>query len=217
MNGLVNYAISGDKNAIWKSALIGAGSGFAIGGLMGGLKAKAEGKNFWKGWNYQYETLAMSGASDLPPVGQRGDANCGAATAEWVDKTFDGNMSQEQIRNLVEPGTNPQTRGLLDTDVWNAYGRASGHTATPSNNIELSEVMSNMQNGNRVALTTTTSDGTPHQVAMRSIVRETITRANGRVTVNILYNIMDPLSGGSYYSVPGSYITRSIHVFYIRP
>jgi RHS repeat-associated protein len=49
MSGLMQYGMTGNANAIWKSGLMGMGMGGLFGGISGGIQAKMEGKTFWNG------------------------------------------------------------------------------------------------------------------------------------------------------------------------
>ena len=197
--------------------LIGMGPGALVGGLWGGFDAVGGGREFWDGATVQKTILVEQ---NIPTVGQIGEYNCLPASAEAVDGSFGGNLKQSNIRNLVESGSDSNTVGLTDTDVWEAYRRASGHrwdgvrTATPSD--KLSNILAGMQKGIRVAINLNTGD-IGHSVVMQSIVQKTVTKINGTIIQKLIYNVMDPAYGGRVISIGANSIINSNNIFYIFP
>jgi len=195
---------------------IGLGSGALIGGIVGGIDAAIDGRRFWDGATIQKTTLAQQ---NIPIVGQEGTNNCLPATAEAVDKSLGGNLTQQDIRDLPTLGGDPNTP-LTDVDVWSAYGKRSGRFVTgeiprPSVNSP-TNVLSNMQNGNRVAINLSTGD-VGHSVLMQRVVQQTVTKINGNVTQKLLYFVMNPANGGSITRISSRSIINAYNIFYILP
>jgi RHS repeat-associated protein len=198
-----------------KGGLIGAGTGFVIGGITGGIDAKIQKKRFWDGATVEKMVLAEQ---DIPIVGQRGNMNCGPASAEAIDRSFGGSMTQESIRNLPGLGGDPYTDILQDVDLFSAYCKASGrffdaeipypNAASPSN------VLSAMQNGERVALNLNLRSG-GHGVVMQNVVQKTVTKVNGNVVQKLIYNVMNPAQGGYYMRISSESIINATNIFYI--
>ncbi|MDO4726064.1 MAG: hypothetical protein Q4A56_02430, partial [Porphyromonadaceae bacterium] len=200
--------------------LIGATIGGLVGGVTGGISAVIDKRNFWDGSKVQKIILAKY--DNIPPVGQRGNNNCLAADAEWIDKTFGGKMTQEDIRNLVNPGSDPNTVPLLDADVWSRYAEETGHKFTfelreTSASQKLANILSKMQQGARIPMTISTPNGN-HGVVMQSIVEKITTKLNGSVTSKLLYYVMDSSHGGSFVRMSaGDIINNLRNLFYILP
>ena len=196
------------------NGLIGMGMGGVIGGLSGGIDAVIDGRRFWDGATVQKNILAQQ---NIPKVGQVGDNNCLPASAEAVDKSFGGNMTQEQIRDLVNFGSNPNTVPLEDVGLWDAYTNASGHSYLYEYNKanSLSRVLSIMQGGGRVAINMNIGENVGHSVIMQSIVQKTITKLNGSVIQKTFYYVMNPANGGSIHKIDATQITNSYNIFYI--
>jgi hypothetical protein len=199
----------------WKGGLIGMGSGALIGGLWGGIDAKLDGRRFWDGATVERMVLAEQ---NIPIVAQEGRMNCGPASAEAIDRSLGGNMTQAQIRNLPEIGGDPITTHVDDIAFWKAYSNASGRilgaeapcpsVASPSN------VLSTMQNGGRVAINLNMGGDIGHGVVMQRVVQKTITRINGNVVQKLIYNVMNP-DGGYYMRISRGSIINAHNIFYI--
>ena len=63
VTGVMQYATTGNANAIWKNAAMGMGTGAVMGGIAGGINAAAHGANFWDGSFTQ--DFALPEASDI--------------------------------------------------------------------------------------------------------------------------------------------------------
>jgi len=220
-SGLGNGLLGGQnfEQALWsgtKNGLIGGLSGATIGGLWGGIDAAIDGRRFWDGATVQKTTLAQQ---NIPVVGQRGKMNCGPASAEAIDASFGGSMTQEQIRNLPTLGGDPNTVPLGDITLWDTYTNASGHSLSHNipTNGELSNILSNMQNGNRVALNLRIDGNVGHSVVMQRVVQQTTTKINGTVSQKLLYYVMNPANGGSITRISSHSILSTYRVFYILP
>ena len=196
------------------NGLIGMAMGGVIGGVSGGIDAAIDGRRFWDGATVQKNILAQQ---NIPKVGQVGDNNCLPASAEAVDKSFGGNMTQQDIRKLPTLGGDPYTVPLEDVRVWNAYTSASGHSYLYEYNKanSLSRVLSIMQGGGRVAINMNIGENVGHSVIMQSIVQKTITKLNGSVIQKIFYYVMNPANGGSIHKIDATQITNSYNIFYI--
>jgi hypothetical protein len=194
--------------------LMGAGSGAAIGGLWGGIDAAIDGRRFWDGATVQRTTLAKQ---NIPVVGQIGTNDCGPASVEAVDRSFGGNLTQQDVRGWAGfEGDAP----LGDGDVWKTYVNKSGHSldfeplsSAPS--TKLYNVLSKMQGGSRIAINLNMGRDVGHSVVIQSITEKTITKINGTVLQKLFYNVMNPANGGSITRIPSSSITNSYNVFYI--
>jgi len=196
------------------NGLIGMAMGGVIGGVSGGIDAAIDGRRFWDGATVQKNILAQQ---NIPKVGQVGDNNCLPASAEAVDKSFGGNMTQQDIRKLPTLGGDPYTVPLEDVKVWNAYTSASGHSYLYEYNKanSLSRVLSIMQGGGRVAINMNIGENVGHSVIMQSIVQKTITKLNGSVIQKTFYYVMNPANGGSIHKIDATQITNSYNIFYI--
>ena len=196
------------------NGLIGMAMGGVIGGLSGGIDAAIDGRRFWDGATVQKNILAQQ---NIPKVGQVGDNNCLPASAEAVDKSFGGNMTQQDIRKLPTLGGDPYTVPLVDVRVWNAYTSASGHSYLYEYNKanSLSRVLSIMQGGGRVAINMNIGENVGHSVIMQSIVQKTIIKLNGSVIQKTFYYVMNPANGGSIHKIDATQITNSYNIFYI--
>jgi hypothetical protein len=216
--GLGNGLLGGQNfgQALWsgtKDGIIGGLSGAVLGGLAGGIDAVREGRRFWDGATVEKTTLAQQ---NIPIVGQRGDMNCGPASAESIDRSLGGNMTQEQIRNLPMLGGSPNTDPLNSYDVWRAYTSASGHSFTHNvpTNGDFANVLSTMQNGGRVAINLN-AGSVGHSVVMQRVVQQTVTKVNGSVSQKILYYAMNPANGGSIHRISSNSIVNAYRIFYI--
>jgi len=218
-NGLLEGKNFGQS--LWsgaKSGLIGGASGAVIGGLWSGFNAMKDGRRFFDGATIKETILAEH---NIPVVGQVGDNNCLPASAEAIDSSFGGNMTQQDIRNLQGLGGDPNLVPLEDVKVWSAYGNKSGHFVTgeipyptassPSN------VLSNMQNGNRAAINLQLKGDIGHSVVMQRVVQQTVTKVNGSVSQKLLYYVMNPANGGSITRISSRSIVNAYNIFYIRP
>ena len=194
------------------NGLIGMGMGGVIGGLSGGIDAAIDGRRFWDGATVQKNILAQQ---NIPKVGQVGDNNCLPASAEAVDKSFGGNMTQQDIRNIFNG--DPNIVPLVDKDVWTVYSAKYGHSFTMEyvKSTSLPTVLSKMQEGVRVAINMEIGQSAGHSVIMQSIVQKTITKLNGRVIQKTLYYVMNPANGGSIHKIDATQITNSRNIFYI--
>ena len=194
------------------NGLIGMAMGGVIGGVSGGIDAAIDGRRFWDGATVQKNILSQQ---NIPKVGQVGDNNCLPASAEAVDKSFGGNMTQQDIRNIFNG--DPNIVPLVDKDVWTVYSAKYGHSFTMEyvKSTSLPTVLSKMQEGVRVAINMEIGQSAGHSVIMQSIVQKTITKLNGRVIQKTLYYVMNPANGGSIHKIDATQITNSRNIFYI--
>ena len=194
------------------NGLIGMAMGGVIGGVSGGIDAAIDGRRFGDGATVQKNILAQQ---NIPKVGQVGDNNCLPASAEAVDKSFGGNMTQQDIRNIFNG--DPNIVPLVDKDVWTVYSAKYGHSFTMEyvKSTSLPTVLSKMQEGVRVAINMEIGQSAGHSVIMQSIVQKTITKLNGRVIQKTLYYVMNPANGGSIHKIDATQITNSRNIFYI--
>lgn len=183
-----------------KGGLYGGLTGGVTGGLVGGIDAAIHGRRFFDGATV---TKYVEADQAIPVVGQRGDNNCVPASAESVDKSLGGNLTQEQIRNTVAPGTDPKTTPLMDSDAWNKYANSAGRQMQQANNpanVGFCEIADKMNAGNRVAITLNPASGqtVSHEVIVKSVISRTITKISGKQIFQSILRVMDPAGGGGY-------------------
>ena len=195
-------------------AFLGGLSGTVVGGVVGGIDAVRDGRRFWDGATVTRTTLVDQ---NVPIVGQVGEMNCLPASAEAVDRSFGGNLTQQDIRNLPNLGGDPNLDWLHDDTVWREYSEWSGlqyggeRTITSVTPLRITE---KMQNGYRVAINLNNSE-IGHSVVMDRVVMKTITKISGKTSLRYLYYVMDPSSGGYIRRISPSDIVRAKNVFYI--
>ena len=117
---------------------------------------------------------------DIPIVSQSGTYNCLPVSAEAVDKSFGGSITQDELRSLF--GGNPNTDGISDVDFWNLYERLSGHEVLPDkflNDYSATLAVDCMKNGGRVAVNLNTGGNVGHSVVLQRAIRQTVTKING--------------------------------------
>ena len=84
MSGLMQYGMTGDANAIWRGALIGMGTGAAIGGITSGIQAMKDGGSFWNGNIRNDVTFSQS----MNGAGQQGEGKCFTNTMKSISDSF---------------------------------------------------------------------------------------------------------------------------------
>jgi RHS repeat-associated protein len=221
MNGAGMAALSGQSfgNSLLaglKGAGIGMAAGIVMGGLMGGLDALKSGGRFLDGATV--ESTVLTPNQKISEVGQRGDYNCFPASAEAVDKSFEGFLTQEEIRNFEGLGGDPWTDALNAQKGWKTYCSKTGHIygdETPGINSP-SNILSKMQDNYRVSINTRIAESDiGHTVVMQRIESQTITKVNGNVIQQKLYYIMNP-DGGYIAPITEQTIVNSYRIFYIK-
>jgi RHS repeat-associated protein len=219
-NGLGNGLMGGQNfgqalGSGFNDGLIGGVSGGLIDGIAGGIDAAIDGRRFFDGATVRDQVLANQ---NIPIIGQRGDNNCLPASAEAVDKSLGGNMTQEQVRALPGLGGDPNTVPLGDVDVWEKYASASKHTLNgevgkPSSYYK---IIGDMSKGGRVAINLNTGN-VGHSVVMQRVVERTITKISGKILPKNLYYVMNPGNGGSITRISARSISNALHIFSIFP
>lgn len=215
-NGLIQgHSLGQSLLSGTKTGLISGVSGGFLGGLWGGIDAAIDGRTFWDGSTYLDEPIVNQ---DIPIIGQRGDYNCEAATAEGIDKSWGGNMTQENIRALPNLGGDPTKDGLSDLEVMKQYTIKSGHkfSGEEGNPLSYAKIIGKMLDGNRVAVTLNTGE-IGHSVVMQSVFQRTITKVSGKVVLKYLFYAMNPGHGGSITDISVWSISNAYHIFYIHP
>lgn len=197
-----------------RDGIIGGVTGGLIGGFVGGIDAAIQGRRFIDGATVQDVSVVHQ---EIPIIGQRGDNNCLPTSAEAVDKSFGGNMTQEDIRNLVSPNSNPITDPLGDVTVWNTYTSKAGHTwsGDVGKPTSWARIIGDMSRGDRVAISLNTGSTVGHSVVMQSVVQRTITKVSGKVIQKYLYYIMNPGNGGSIERLSTNSISHATNIFFI--
>jgi RHS repeat-associated protein len=216
-NGLVNGQSFGKALAQGGLySLMAGASGAIIGGVWGGIDAVRDGRRFWDGAIVTKETLVNQ---NIPVVGQIGDNNCLPANAEAIDRSFGGNITQQNIRDFPGLGGDPNTVGLGDVDVWNAYKELSGHSwmGEPGSPAAVRRILNPMQGGARVSINLNTGGKIGHSVVMQSIVQKTVTKVNGNIVQKLLYYVMNPANGGNIHKMSGKVLSNAFNIFYIHP
>ena len=198
-----------------KDGLIGGVSGGLIGGIVGGIDAAIDGRRFFDGATVRDNELVNQ---NIPIIGQRGDENCLPASAEAVDKSLGGNMTQEQVRKLPGLGGDPNKVPLGDVDVWEKYASESKHSLSGEvgNPTSCGKIIGDMSKGGRVAINLNTGN-VGHSVVMQRVVERTITKVSGNVLQKNLYYVMSPGNGGSIMRISVKSISNAKHIFYIFP
>ena len=196
--------------------IVGAISAVSV-GIAGGMDAALDGRRFWDGATVDKSTLV---SQDIPIVGQRGDMNCGPASAEAIDRSLGGNMTQEQIRALPKLGGDPNTTPLGDKTLWEVFANERGYhefqerVTDPTR--KLSNLSTRMQNGQRVAISLNTGGNVGHSVVMKSITQKTVTKLNGSFVQRNIYKVMNPANGGRYMRISPKSITNAENIFFIH-
>ena len=217
--GVGNSFVNGDRlftllgNGL-KYALTAGLSGATIGGLWSGFDAMIDGRSFWTGSTIEKEILVQQ---NIPVVGQAGEYNCVPACAESIDKSFGGNITQQDIRSWM--GGDPNQSPVDDLNTWTIYSQKTGHQyGGQDTNFPKSsqDILNNMVSGNRISINLNTGN-TGHNVVMQRIIQKNITRINGNVMKKLLYFVMDPARGGSIHRITERSIINAKNVFYIHP
>ncbi len=211
-NGLMQKQNFGD--AIWsgtKAGLIAGGYGFVIGGLTGGIAGKIQKRSFWNGVEISYKTKLEQ---NIPDVLQDGDANCLAGSAQSIDESFGGDLTQEQLRNWVAPGTDKNKHFLPDKAVWEIYAKKRGYNYGGEiiTNDVLKDVEHFMRNDVRMSFTYDNGRGN-HSVVLQGIIEKTVIRQNGTSSTYLIYRLMDPALGETFNLKATHFIGG--HIFYI--
>ncbi len=217
--GVGNSFVNGDRlftllgNGL-KYALTAGLSGATIGGLWSGFDAMIDGRSFWTGSTIEKEILVQQ---NIPVVGQAGEYNCVPACAESIDKSFGGNITQQDIRSWM--GGDPNQSPVDDLNTWTIYSQKTGHQYGGQKtkfHKSSQDILDNMVSGNRISINLNTGN-TGHNVVMQRIIQKKITRINGNVMKKLLYFVMDPARGGSIHRITERSIINAKNVFYIHP
>ena len=190
--------------------LIGGVSGCIIGGVAGGIDAAIHGRRFWDG-----AAVTKEYATDVNvvPVKQVGNDNCLPSSGESVNKSLKGNVTQEQFRKLA--GGDSNSDPLNDINFWkNTYAEKTGQTVQGYGQISGAKyIVPTLKDGGGVALTIPGSNGIEHSVVVKSVFLQIVTKINGYPMHTIMYQVMDPATGG-FRNIPYSQI---INIFTIKP
>jgi len=189
MSGLMQYSMTGDKNAIWRGALMGMGMGAAIGGISGGIQAKMNGGRFWDG--AKVEKLA-SVTQNIPQVGQD-PKECLFANIKATDQSFGGNLTDNEIRSLIK--WDAETGYAYTSESWANYAEYTGRTVTDFTGRP-AEAIAQFRDGARVSINLHQEGDIGHSVMLRSYQDVTITRVNGFQYSNPNLRIMNPAGSG---------------------
>lgn len=194
------------------SLLCGYATGALIGGLSGGIASVKDGKRFIDGASVQ----KIIREQDIPVIGQRGDNNCVPASIEAVDKSFGGEMTQEQMRSLI--GGNPNIDPVEDLSAWSKYVSETGHSLSGEHGITNGSqfrMFSQIGLDNRVVINLNYGGNVGHSVVVQKAILEVATKVNGSISSRVLFYIMDPANGGSIRYINSNSILNAFNIFYI--
>ena len=199
VNGLGNSLIEGKNfgNAFvngLKFGGVGILSGGAVGGLMGGLDAVFHGRRFFDGATVRKDVYADV---NVVAIKQEGNNNCLPASGESVDRSLGGSTTQQDLRTAA--GGSADTDPLQSGEFWNdAITNTTGKEVSVG---DLSDVVSTLKDGGRVAAVLPGSNGVGHSVVIQKVFLQTVVKVNGTATSTVMYRIMDPATG-SFRNVP---------------
>ncbi len=207
--GLINGNLT--AGGLAKSIFFGAG----IGGTIQGLGAAIDGRRFSDGARL-IETQTLADQS-ISLVKQDGANNCLCASAEAVDGSFGGSVTQDQARGWF-PGTNAETDGLGDVPFWNKYSSNTGHkvVGVQASSSTTNAIPQAMGLGRRVAVNLDVSGNVGHSVVMDNVIKQTYKRVNGSLFSKSIFNAMNPATG-SIASYSSGYISNAHAIFFIYP
>ena len=143
--------------------------------------------------------------------------SCLPANGESVDNGH-GNITQKGFRNMVKPGSNPNTDPLGDVSSWKAYEAYSGRQVVPEvgDSHSPGRIIDNLRSGNNISINTRQpGSDVGHSVVVKSFTKTTITRVNGQVNFRYQFKVMDPYIG-HVRPAQLSEITNAYHIFYIH-
>jgi len=156
INGMAQASITGDKNAIWKSALMGMGMGAAIGGITGGIEAAIKGENFWVGGPTLKTKLAIiveQNRAALDATAGVADANVHLGTRANVKEYGGSSGYSYEWGNIFDKDGIPVNAFSVSGDTYDVS--AAGLKLYSNNNIVIDKnTVRLMWNGNREAFET---------------------------------------------------------------
>jgi hypothetical protein len=184
---------------------IGLGSGALIGGVVGGISAVRDGREFWNGARMIDEQSLAN--QNLPLVQQRGDMNCGPATGESTT-----GVSQDTYRARIGGTPNdPVTVQQLNDAIQAETGRTASPflNTLPTDRAGAEQVADMMNRGNNFYLGSTTP-GQPigHATALNSVSLRTFQKISGDLYYKAVYQVMDPARGA--YRIIGANSMRIV-------
>lgn len=193
------------------NALYGFAAGALIGGVTEGIQSIKRGNRFIDGASVQ----RLERSQNIPIIEQRGTNNCVPASIEAVDKSLGGEITQEDIRALV--GGDPNLDPVEDLSTWKAYLSETGHSLIGenplSNNVKL-KIFAQLGLGNRVVINLNVGE-IGHSVVINKAILEVVTKVNGTISTNVLFQVMNPANGGYYQYLYGNSIKNAYNIFYI--
>jgi RHS repeat-associated protein len=228
VNGLVGGGITGGVNAlltnknVFRGIISGAAAGAVFGGVFGGIQgigavnnmnaALSDGSYYRKidGARIQFEDLTtqingspVSQFDAAAPLG--GKENCLPATAEWVDKSFGGDLSQGEIRSDWFPGTDGNTDPITLEDFEKQLDANSPYThyktAPSSDGLQTMYSSMNQDNERVMLILKTSQPGEAHAVGLNRVFLKTITKQNGHFASKTFYEIMNPYNTSHQFEV----------------
>lgn len=180
----------GDKfGSIITSSFKGALIGAVIGGVIQGTSSVLKGNRFSDGAKLIEQKVLAD--QSIPSVTQKGNNNCLPASAEAVDGSFGGNISQDNARSWF-PGTSAETDPISMRDFWKAYEANSGHTVSGLDPSKIGQIHSLMNSGERITIGLNLGGSVGHSVVLDNVVSQSWQKVNGQIVSKILYNAMNP-------------------------
>ena len=175
-----------------KDGGIAGGIAGMAGGIFGGIDALRDNRRFFDGAKVSHSTLIEQ---SIPDIGQL-PAECQVANILAIDQSLGGNLTVEDVRNLMV--WDPTTGYSKDLSSWQSYveatGRQLGRLPGGSKGI-YDRVLQEMRSGARVSVNLNTGESFGHSVVIRSHHLKEVTKLSGKVIQTNYFKIMNPLNG----------------------
>lgn len=205
-------ALVGGKNIgqAFRSGLIGGGmrlaSGAILGGLISGIDATLDGRNFGDGSKSEsLFNIEQSISSEYT-----GRNNCLPDSGVAIDKSLgESGFNQNDFRNWVNSNSSPENDPLRVGDFWTKYSQGTGRSVTgmttdfqffgrgnTSMPVRFGDIMSRMSSGERISLGfNNLGSNVGHSTVLKSISVKLFTKINGNSFIKNFYRIMSPGQG----------------------
>jgi len=200
VSGFGNGLLQGQNfgQALWngtKTGLIAGASGFAIGGIWGGISAVRDGRDFLEGSKVINKQVLAD--AKLPAVTQNNNMNCGPSTAESNTGISQNAYRNDLVTNYKYGINDPVNPSDLNKSITNLTGRVVKPFTTelPTDLTGAKQVSTLLNNGNRFILSSGTGTSINHATALNKITVVTIQKISGSTIQKIVYQVMNPASG----------------------